>query len=139
MIWKAAGGVKAGSGVWTLGSARPGRDVTFPSILLEMRSHQWITRRSLALHEAVAAKLVQDPGLLDLARANLRRWLRDRPIAALREWQDLLETASLQDVIAILRSPDETGVRLRQSSPFAGALTPAERQRILDAYEARRA
>jgi hypothetical protein len=108
-------------------------------MLLDVRSHQWIDRRSLALHEAVAAKLAEDPGVLDLARANLRRWLRNRPVAALREWQRLLDTASLQEVIAILRSPDENGARLRQSSPFAGALTPDERQRILDAYEARRA
>jgi hypothetical protein len=104
-----------------------------------MRSHQWIDRRSLALHEAVAAKLAADPALLDLARANLGRWLSGRPIAALREWQELLETASLQEILTILRSSDERSARLRQSSPFAGALTPMERQRILDLYEARRA
>ena len=40
-----------------------------------MRAHEWIDRRSLALHHAVAAKLEAQPELLDVARANLRRWL----------------------------------------------------------------
>ena len=39
-----------------------------------MRSHEWIDERSLALHEAVAAKLEREPQLLDIARANLQRW-----------------------------------------------------------------
>ncbi len=103
-----------------------------------MRSHEWIDRRSLALHQAVAAKLAADPTLLEVARGNLRRWLQARPVSALREWSDLLERLSVHDVIAILRSPDETATRLRQSSPFAGVLSREERQRILDAHEARR-
>ena len=44
-----------------------------------MRSHEWIDQRSLALHEAVAATLEGDPTLLDVARANLQRWLRTTP------------------------------------------------------------
>ena len=40
-----------------------------------VRTHEWIDRRSLALHEAVAAKLEAQPQLLDVARANLARWL----------------------------------------------------------------
>jgi hypothetical protein len=38
-------------------------------------------------------------------------------------------------VIELLRAPDERATRLRQSSPFAGVLTPRERQAILDRYE----
>ncbi len=55
-----------------------------------MRAHAWIDRRSLALHEAVAAKLEAQPQLVDVARANLRRWLGTNPAAALREWWYLL-------------------------------------------------
>lgn len=104
-----------------------------------MRSHEWIDQRSLALHEAVAAKLEARPELLDVARANLQRWLAASPVAALREWQEFLDRTSLPDLLALLRSPDEQAARLRQSSPFAGLLSPKERRAILDDYESRRA
>ena len=104
-----------------------------------MRAHEWIDRRSLALHEAVAAKLEAQPQLLEVARANLQRWLSTNPAAALREWWRLLETTPLPDLLALLRSPSDDAARLRQSSPFAGLLTPQERQAILNDYESRRA
>jgi hypothetical protein len=86
-----------------------------------VRSHQWIDERSLALHTAVAAKLEAQPELLDVARQNLRRWLSARPVAALLEWQDVLDRASLSGVTGILRSASADAARLRQSSPFAGS------------------
>ncbi len=104
-----------------------------------MRSHEWIDQRSLALHEAVADKLEAQPQLLDVARANLQRWLADSPAAALREWQTLLDGTPLPRLLALLRSSDEQATRLRQSSPFAGLLTPTERQAILSRYESLRA
>jgi hypothetical protein len=42
-------------------------------------------RRSLALHHAVAAKLETQPELLEVPRANVRRWLRTNPAAVLYE------------------------------------------------------
>jgi hypothetical protein len=104
-----------------------------------VRSHDWIDRRSLALHEAVAAKLEKDPALLGVARANVKRWLEVHPAAALVEWEQLLDRAPLSRVLALLRSPDEDAARLRQSSPFAGVLTPGERLAILRQYDSRRA
>ena len=103
-----------------------------------MRSHQWIEQRSLALHEAVAAKLEAQPQLLDVARRNLERWLAGNPAAALREWRRILDSAPLPDVLALLRSSGEEATRLRQSSPFAGLLSPEERRTIMAAYESRR-
>ncbi len=100
-----------------------------------MRSHVWIDERSLALHEAVAVKLEADPQLLEVARANLKRWLAAGDQAPLREWQHLLDTLPLPQLLQLLRSRDERAARLRQSSPFAGVLTPAERQAILSRYE----
>jgi hypothetical protein len=61
----------------------------------DMRSHEWIDKRSLALHEAVAVRLEAQPQLLEVARANLKRWLAARPVAALREWQRLLDSLPL--------------------------------------------
>jgi len=103
-----------------------------------MRPHQWIDQRSLALHEAVAERIAAQPELLEQARANLRRWLAAGDSPALQEWQQLLDSLPLAELLALLRSPDERAVRLRQSSPFAGILPPRERQAILNRYESRR-
>jgi hypothetical protein len=102
-----------------------------------VRSHEWIDRRSLALHEAVAAKLEAQPALIRVALANLERWLRANETAALLEWRQLLDVTSMPQLLAILRSPGEEAARLRQSSPFAGLLTPRERQSILDRHDPR--
>lgn len=103
-----------------------------------MRSHEWIDRRSLALHEAIADKIAAQPALLDVARSNLRRWMTSTPSPALGEWAELLESGTLEALLAVLRSPSEDATRLRQSSPFAGLLTPQERLAILRAHDARR-
>lgn len=103
-----------------------------------MRSHEWIDRRSLALHEAVAKRLEASPELLSVARSNLARWLAHTPAAALREWQTLLDEGSVDQIVGLLRSDDETARRMRQSSPFAGVLTAGERLAILQHYDARR-
>jgi len=100
-----------------------------------VRAHEWIDRRSLALHAAVAAKLEAQPELLDIARANIRRWLLVNPAESLQEWARLLDTTPLPVLIELMRSSGETATRLRQSSPFAGLLTPQERQAILHDYE----
>ena len=100
-----------------------------------MRSHQWIDSRSLALHEAVAARLEAEPKLLEIARDNLKRWLAVESAAPLREWERLLDTLPLEELLQLLRSRDERAAWLRQSSPFAGVLSDAERQAILSRYE----
>ena len=104
-----------------------------------VRSHVWIDRRSLAVHEAVAAKLEAHPQLLEVARANLRRWLNANPVSDLHEWQDLLDRTPLPELLALLRSPSDAAVRLRQPSPFAGVLSPEEPQSILSHHDPRRA
>jgi hypothetical protein len=43
--------------------------------------------------------------------------------------------APLSEVLTLLRSTSDEAARLRQSSPFAGLLSPDERQSILDDYE----
>lgn len=104
-----------------------------------MRTHEWVDRRSLALHELVASKLEAQPELLDVVRANLERWIGTHPATALLEWARLLETLPLPELLALLRSPGDEATRLRQSSPFAGVLTPQERLAILREYESRSA
>ena len=85
----------------------------------------------------MAARLEAQPDLLNVARANLQRWLDARRAPALLEWRDLLDRAPLPEVLALLRSPSDEAARLRQSSPFAGILSPNERQMILSRHESR--
>lgn len=99
-----------------------------------MRSHEWIDQRSLALHEAVAARLEADPTLLDIARHNLQRWLATSSHSAWLEWRQVIDATPLEELLVLLRSTDERAARLRQSSPFAGLLTPVARQAILDRH-----
>ncbi len=94
-----------------------------------MKDHRLIDERSLAFDRLIAAKLSLDPALLDKARLNLSRWLEtsdNRSVPDLPEWRRLLD-GPLAEILALLESTDERATRLRQSSPFCGILTPAER------------
>ena len=106
--------------------------------LLQRRSHAWIDARSLALAEAVAEKIRRDPALLRRAAGNLARWKRLKGTLppCLKEWEEILAGRTMDDVLAILVEDNEQGRRRRQSSPFTGLLTPAERKVIFQRYEA---
>jgi len=85
---------------------------------------------SLELAKRVAARLREQPALLQIARDNLARWLRlnaDAPalVRCYREWQAILERP-LADTCQILCDDTEESRRLRQNSPFAGVLPPSE-------------
>ena len=59
----------------------------------DMRSHEWIDQRSLALDRAVVEKLRAEPALVDRARQTLGRWLEQRRAAVppvLLEWRERL-------------------------------------------------
>jgi hypothetical protein len=96
-----------------------------------MKTHQDIDKRSLALAEAVVEKIDRDPQHIGLsrARANCTRWLAGSAHAAIAEWQAILQ-ADWEDVRQVLLDPSEHGIRLRQSNPFTGVLTPQERENV---------
>jgi len=101
-------------------------------------AHRLIEARSLAMHAVIAQKIDRDPKLLTVPRRNLERWLArwsDMPPNWLSEWAALLQR-SWPEIAAIITEPSENSARLRQSSPFAGVLTPAERMRIYEAFRA---
>ncbi len=86
----------------------------------------------------IAAKLRRDPGVLELARCNLRRWMKAdgksvRPV--FREWERILSYLSAAEIARFLRSDTPMARRLRQSTPFHGVLTRAERQAIRSKHE----
>ena len=85
---------------------------------------------SLELARRVVVRLRASPSLLDVARANLARWSRqnaDAPslLRCYAEWQAIL-AFPLDEVCDLLCAETEEGQRLRQNSPFAGVLPPAE-------------
>jgi len=92
--------------------------------------HEVHDQISLEMGRRVAARLREQPALLQIARDNLARWLSqnaDAPalVRCYREWQALLERP-LGDICQILEMDSEEGRRLRENSPFAGVLPPAE-------------
>src|SRR3979490_1479277 len=89
--------------------------------------HRIIEARSLAMHCLIARKIEADRRLLAAARRNLATWITrygDGAPRALGEWREIL-ARPWPEIAALITGTDESAVRLRQSSPFAGALTPA--------------
>lgn len=77
----------------------------------------------------IAAELPHRPEWLEMARANLDRWshLNANSPSLLRcysEWREILDQP-VESICAILTEPSDNGQRLRQNSPFAGALAPS--------------
>lgn len=97
---------------------------------------------SLELGRAVARHLKRDEvQVRALAQRNLDRARAEHPVEPswIHRWQELLDGPT-SELIDVLTSPDERARALRQSSPFAGVLTPRERWAALaEVKEARRA
>jgi transcriptional regulator with XRE-family HTH domain len=95
-------------------------------------------RRSLALHEVIADRLRDDPDtVLGRARQTLARM---QSVAAassqpLREWSVLLDSP-VPAVVEILTDASPWARELRHVTPFAGALSAAERAQALRAFAA---
>ena len=98
-----------------------------------MRSHQDIDARTLAMHRVIAEKIRRDPALIERARLTLARWLSTVDPASrpyLDQWQHLL-SQDLETCLAAVVEESPRATALRQSSPFAGLLTHAERFALL--------
>ena len=102
-------------------------------------SHRLLEARSLAMHAVIAQKIEKDPKLLEVPRNNLKRWNarweNNEAPAWYDEWRGIMNRPWLE-IAAIITEPSEEGARLRQSSPFAGVLSAAERRRIYEAFRA---
>ena len=92
------------------------------------QGHQRIDQRSLALHHAIAAKLRARPELLAIAHENIERWTASagRSSPYLAEWTGIV-ARPLEDILSLIQQEGEQMTALRQCSPFAGVLLPAER------------
>lgn len=96
-------------------------------------------RRSLLLHEAVAARLRAEPeAVLSRARASLARMRALHPGARLLldEWQCLLRRP-LDALLPVLTDPMPWARELRHVTPFTGVLTAAERAQVYRTFAER--
>ena len=96
---------------------------------LPMDPHRRALERSLVAHRLIVTRLLEDPGVVERAKARLERWTREGRIH--REWSSrwsaLLERP-LQDIAEVLVDPSQSD--LRQTSPFAGEIDPRERWKV---------
>lgn len=92
--------------------------------------HQYPELRSLAYHRAVSSRL--DESMVADARRRLNRWRDEDRIHPhwAGKWERVL-SGSVAEIATLLLADTERARALRQSSPFAGALTEYERRRIL--------
>lgn len=103
------------------------------------QGHLRLDERSLALHRAIADKLRSDPGLLEIARENLRRWSQQngRSQPYWDAWLELLN-GPFEALLAALVEPGERMTAMRQATAFAGVLSPAERWAIYARFDSGR-
>lgn len=98
-------------------------------------------QRSLWLNRVVVGELSRDPErAIGIARDNLERWRAvhassPTTLAALDRWGELLDVG-VEAIVAVLTGMSEEAEELRQNSPFAGVLTPDQRQQALDSFRA---
>ena len=105
--------------------------------------HEILDDRSLEMDRVIAEKIRANPKLIQIALANIERWLANPDYSesgreAALEWKRIIENSPVGVLATLLESSSEEARRLRQSSPFCGILTPDERQAIFRKYEALR-
>ena len=110
--------------------------------LLGAVHEQKLTRdqeRSLWLHRAVLAELVENPeDVLARVGGNLQRLRSQHPgrgmtAGWLGQWQEVLD-AGVDAVADVLTSQGPAALELRQNSPFAGVISEAVRSRVLASF-----
>ncbi len=97
---------------------------------MRKNSGNFVDLFSLMLHTSVAEKMrLNSTEVLQIARQNLNRWLKNENLA-LHEWQKILDTKAPEEIIKIITQDTNEGQRLRSSSPFVGVLSELEREKI---------
>jgi hypothetical protein len=101
-----------------------------PGSILRSMLHETHDRVSLEIGRRIARDLSAHREWIELAKSNLERWSRqnsDAPalLRCYEEWRRMLNRP-VEEISAALVAQTDEGQRLRQNSPFAGALSPAE-------------
>lgn len=103
--------------------------------------HELHNEISREMGQRVSERLRRNPELLQIARDNLARWMAlnaDAPSLVLcyQEWEAILDWP-IDKICGLLSADEEEARRLRQNSPFAGVLPPAEIWSLKAAIRAR--
>jgi len=100
------------------------------------RGHRTAELQALAYHRLIAERLT--PAMVAAAQRRLRQWEQDGRIDPrwAREWQHLLKQP-ISRIAKTIGAQSKRSAELRQTSPFAGLLTPQERRRLTRAVEER--
>ena len=100
--------------------------------------HARIDQINLAMDRLIAGKIRANPHYVEIAKANLARWkaqAHGELAPAHQEWELALRFLTPTELADFLESETPKANRLRQSSPFAGVLTEAERLALLHFHE----
>ncbi len=106
--------------------------------------HRVIDQRNLEMARATADCVRANPHLLEVAAARLRRYIEQGVGGGLRNkyirrWKRIFDMGNSESILGELTRDDEAGAALRQADPFTGILPAERRDRIIEAYESRRA
>lgn len=96
-----------------------------------MDLHRLADERSIAYHRLIAERLPHQPEILERARRRVETWMSSGPHVPFyaRKWAEIL-AGDISSIAAFLTERSELAIELRQSTPFAGAITPEERWKI---------
>lgn len=96
-----------------------------------MDPHRLAELRSIALHEAIGAKITRCPELVEGARRRVRSLSAEGKLSAWHRdaWLRILDLR-IEDVVAFLRADSEEARELGQTTPFTGIVGPRERWQI---------
>ncbi len=99
---------------------------------MRLAGHALAEARSLRMHRVVAERVRENPSCMEAARAQLNRWKGEGTLADeyIDAWRALLD-GPLPELLAKLVEDSETARALRQTTPFAGTLSPRERWALL--------
>ena len=107
--------------------------VCYPAVVRPFTRDQ---RRSLYLHAAIAKELSnRHTEVIEIARQNIDKMRSVNPHAwrLLDEWERILRLTPSQ-IGACMLDPSEHARDLRQVTPFAGVLTPAQRADVYRSF-----
>lgn len=104
-------------------------DIALDRVGSVMDPHRRAQERSLVAHRLIATRLLEDPAVVERAKARLERWTREGRIHPewSSRWNALLERPP-QDIADFLVDPAQSD--LRQTSPFAGEIDPRQRWKV---------
>ena len=96
------------------------------------QGHRRAELRSLAYHRLIAQRL--DPSRIRQARRRVEAWTANgkMPAPHAETWRILLQDGRGDDLTAVLTADSPESRDLRQSTPFAGAISEQERRRLFE-------